>query len=191
MSFTTVDQAAMFLHKETVTAFEEDLIRFLIPLTDGVMNNYCGTNLLATDYTDKRFSGTGLDTLDTKVYPINTVTAVKIREDATTFTDITTSVYLNDDSYLYLDQYADTTTFPSGTRNIYATFNAGYAEASMPADLTFAACYLISIHFKKITDEIIGVSEGQFEQANFKFDSIELPVLVKRVLDRYRMVSIY
>lgn len=191
MSFTTVDNVTMFLNKETLTSFEEDVVRMLIPYVDGVMNNYCGTNLLATDYTDVRFDGSGSDTLDLKVYPINSVTHVKLREDATTFTDVVTSVYLNNDSYLYLDPYADTTTFPSGRKNVYVTFNAGYTEDAVPAELGYAACHLISINFRKITDETIGIEEGKFGEADFKLSSLELPVLVKRVLDRYRMVSIY
>jgi len=191
MSFTTVDNVTMFLNKESLTSFEEDVVRMLIPYIDGVINNYCGTNLLATDYTDIRFNGSGSDTLDLKVYPINSVTRVKIREDVTTFNDVVTSVYLNNDSYLYLDQYADTTTFPAGRKNIYVTFNAGYAEDAVPSELGYAACNLISLNFRKITDETIGIDAGKFGEADFKLSSLELPVLVKRVLDRYRMVSIY
>jgi len=191
MSFTTVDNVTLFLNKETLTSFEEDVVRMLIPYVDGVMNNYCGVNLLATDYIEKRFNGSGSDTLDLKVYPINSVTNVKIREDETTFTDVVTSVYLDGDSYLYLDQYAETTTFPAGKRNIYVTFNAGYAEGAIPPELGYAADHLISINFRKIVDESSGMEAGKFGEADFKMSSIELPVLVKRVLDRYRMVSIY
>lgn len=191
MSFTTVDKCAIFLNKETLTTMEEDVIGMMIPMMDGVINNYCGTNLLATDYTDRKYSGSGSDILDTKLYPINSITSVKIREDVSTFTDVTTSVYTMEDTYLYLDQYGDTTSFPAGTHNIYVTFNAGFAEDAMPGELSYAASYLTTLNANKILREMAGIQEGDFRQLNFKTDSIELPVLVKRVLDRYRVVTVY
>lgn len=192
MSFTTVSNVMMFLNKESFTTFESNVVSMLIPNIDGVINNYCGTTLLATDYTDKRFNGTGGSVLDLRVYPINSISSVKTQDDATTFTDLTTSVYFNsEDSYLRLDQYADTTTFTSGTDNVWVSFNAGYDDISIPSELTYAASYLTSINFKKITQEWIGASDAQFDKVHVAMDSIELPVLVQRVLDRYRVVSIY
>lgn len=191
MSFTTVTKCTTFLNKETLSSMEEDVIGMMIPMMDGVINNYCGTNLLATDYTDRRYSGSGSDTLDTKLYPINSITSVRIREDISTFTDVTTSVYTMDDTYLYLDQYGDTTSFPAGTHNIYVTFNAGFQEDNMPGELAYAACYLVTTNANKVLREMTGIQEGDFSQITFKMDSIELPVLVKRVLDRYRVVTVY
>jgi hypothetical protein len=192
MSFTTVAAVTTFLNKETLTAFETNIVSMLIPFVDGVINNYCGTNLLSTDYVEKRFDGTGGDTLDLGVYPINTVTSVKFREDATTFTDVTTSCYFeNNDGLLRLDEYADVTTFTSGTRNVFVTFNAGYVDGSVPSDLSYAASYLVAINFKRIANEYLGIEEGKFSEVDFKFDPLELPLLVKRVLDRYRVVAIY
>lgn len=191
MSFTTVTKCTTFLNKETLSSMEADVIGMMIPMMDGVINNYCGTNLLATDYTDRRYSGSGSDTLDTKLYPINSITSVRIREDISTFTDVTTSVYTMDDTYLYLDQYGDTTSFPAGTHNIYVTFNAGFQEDNMPGELAYAACYLVTTNANKVLREMTGIQEGDFSQIKFKMDSIELPVLVKRVLDRYRVVTVY
>lgn len=191
MSFTTVEKVAIALNKETLTTMEEDAVLMMIPMIDGVFNNYCGFNMLATNYTAKRFSGTGSGTLDLKLYPINTVVQVQIREDVSTFTDVTTSIYLMDDTYLYLDQYADTTSFPTGTHNIYVTFNAGFAEDAMPGDLSYAANYLVSTNIKKILTEMAGIAEGAFSQLNFKMDTMELPGLVQQVLDRYRVVTVY
>ena len=192
MSFTTVDNVKLFLSKDTLTTLETSIVTMLIPLIDGVIKNYCGWELLAKDYTDVVFDGTGSDTLDLRVYPINSVTSVKIREDISTFTDVTSSLdVLTGDSYLRLDQYAETITFTPGTRNIYISFNAGFVDADIPAELVYAANFLTTINFKKISNEMIGISEGKFKNIDVKFDSLELPVLVKRVLDRYRIVSVY
>ena len=192
MSFTTASNVMMFLNKESFSPFEGSVVAMLIPLVDGVINNYCGLNLLATDYTDKRYNGTGGRTLDLGVYPINSVTAIRIREDVSTFTDVTASVYFNQvDGILKLDQYAEITSFTSGTDNIYCTFNAGYDELAVPSELTYAASYLVAINFKRIINEYIGIEEGKFSEIDFKFDAMELPLLVKRVLDRYRVAAIY
>lgn len=192
MSFTTVDNVQLFLNKESLTSFEEGIIEMLLPQIDGVIKNYCGWELLATDYTDSTFNGTGSGTLDLEVYPINSVTSVKVREDISTFTDVTPSLApLGKDSYLRLDSYAETTTFTSGTNNIYVTFNAGFSDTNIPQELTYAASFLTAINFKRIAMEMIGVQQGKVNDIDIKFDSMELPVLVKRVLDRYRIVSIY
>ncbi len=193
MSFTTIENVQLFLNRdEDLTPFEVQVIEMLIPMVDGVINNYCGLNLLATNYNDKRFSGKGGDTLDLKVFPINSVSSVKIREDASTFTDVTTSVYfVPDDTLLYLDQFADTTSFAPGTNNIFVSFNAGFLTEDMPPELSYAASYLVALNFKKIINEWVAADQAQFEQMQIKLSDSELPILVKRVLDRYRSVAVY
>lgn len=193
MSFTTIENVQLFLNRdEDLSPFEVQVLEMLIPMVDGVINNYCGLNLLATNYNDKRFSGKGGDTLDLKVFPINSVSSVKIREDASTFTDVTTSVYfVPDDTLLYLDQFADTASFPAGVNNIYVSFNAGFLAEDMPPELSYGASYLVALNFKKIINEWVAADQAQFEQMQIKLSDSELPVLVRRVLDRYRNVAVY
>jgi hypothetical protein len=194
MSFTTVDNVKMFLNTEELSVFETGIINMLIPMVDGVIKNYCGWNLLETDYTDKLFDGTGTGTLDLRVYPINSIDSlIEISTDGveTDVTDELVTSYDSEDSYLRFKSGSDITSFTAGTKNYKATFNAGFTTLNMPSELTYAASYLVTINYNKITNDMIGVSEGKFNEISAKFDSVELPVLVKRVLDRYRIISIF
>lgn len=194
MSFTTVDNVKLFLNTETLSVFETGIINMLIPMVDGVIKNYCGWNLLETDYTDKLFDGTGTGTLDLRVYPINTITSIFEIDTEGLETDLLielVTAYDYEDSYLRFKTGSDTTTFTAGTKNYKITFNAGFTTLNMPSELVYAASYLVTINYNKITNDMIGVSEGKFNEITAKFDTVELPVLVKRVLDRYRIISIF
>lgn len=194
MSFTTVDNVRMFLNTDSLSVFETGIINMLIPMVDGVIKNYCGWNLLETDYTEKLFDGTGTGTLDLRVYPINSITSViEIDTDGVETELIAELVteYDIEDSYIRFKTGSDYTSFTAGTKNYKITFNAGFTTLIMPSELVYAASYLVTINYNKITNDMIGVSEGKFNEITAKFDTVELPVLVKRVLDRYRIISIF
>ena len=60
----------------------------------------------------------------------------------------------------------------------------------MPDDLKYAASYLVAIEYTKIDKETLGVSAQKFNNLEEKFESDDLPMLVKRVLDRYRKILV-
>lgn len=190
MHYTTVEEVALFLNIDvtTLTAMEQGQISNLITYMDSVIDNYCGYTLGAADYTDKRFNGSGTSTLDLNVYTVNSITSVREKNADGTFTDHTANIEILDDGII---QFTTTSglTFTSGALNWYASFNAGLSP--IPADIAFAATYLVSIHFSKISQFLIGVSEQGATGITTTYDSIELPVPVKRVLDRYRKISIF
>lgn len=210
MSFTTVDEVALFLNraKADLTTLELAQINLTIPYMDGVINNYCGWNMLATDYTNKRFDGSGTKQLDLRLYPVNSVTQVRVRAADGTFTDVTDGIEILEDGIIQFTPFATTsmTTFTAGTKNWYVSFNAGFTAATpelpgppvvpatpgnVPTELAYAANFLTSIHFNKIIDENMSSEEEKFEGITFKNATLELPVTVKRALDRFRMVSIF
>ena len=179
MSFTTVDDVKLFLNKESLTPFETAQVERLIPHVDAVINNYCGWNLLASDY-ENYYNGDGTATLDLKVYPLNTLTSVTLDDE-----DITSDVtYISKDGVLTYGSV-----FTSGTNNVKVVFNAGFV--TVPQDLQYAADYLVVVNFNRITQENIGISRGKFNNVEVDFNPDDLPKLVTRVLDRYRHVSIY
>ncbi len=194
MSFTTVDNVKMFLNAEDLSVFETATINMLIPMVDGVIKNYCGWNLLETDYEDKLFDGTGGSTLDLRVYPINSVDAIYEIDTDGNETDVLPELvaeYDVEDSYIRFKIGSDYTSFTAGTKNYKITFNAGFSTINMPSELSYAASYLVAINYNKFTNDMIGVAEAKFKDIDMKLDSVELPVLVKRVLDRYRIISIF
>lgn len=188
--YTTLEDVALFLNIEenTLTLFEAAQIRQLIPFVAGVIDNYCGYALAATAYTNKAFDGTGTNTLDLRVYPVNSVTEIKISQGDGTFIDYTADVEILEDGIIRFKPEIGGT-FTAGTSNVIATFNAGMPN--IPEDIAFAATYLVAINFNKISRYLIGISEQSATGTTTKYDSIELPVMVKRVLDRYRKISIF
>lgn len=191
MHFTTVDQVQAFLNREELTPSQASTVQMLIGLVDGVICNYCGWQMLATAYTAKRFNGTGLSELDLRVYPLNEVTKVLL--DGVEITD--TVELISDEGLLAL---TDGSTFSEGTRNVVVDFNGGFDPENIPSELAqpwaslqYAATYLVAINFTRIDAENIGVASEKFNQVEVKYDPTDIPVLVKRVLDRFRRVSIF
>ena len=183
-SFTDITTVTMFLHKTTLSIQEAALVNVLIPMVDGMIKNYCGWEVLAKDYTDKKFSGNGSTTLDLYTYPVNSVTKLEIDG-----ADVLSSVSINtDDGELYFTSSAGYT-FTSGTLNIVTSFNAGYA--SVPSDMSYAANWLVTLNAKRILDESVGVNSEKFNDIAVDYDKADIPQMVKNILDRYRRIGIY
>lgn len=182
MAFTTSDNVRIFLSMSSLTAAQEELIDMLIPLVGGVIENYCGWKMLATDYVSKAFDGNGLSELDTRVYPINSVTKILLDTE-----DITSAVKIHKPEGILI--YTDNT-FSAGRLNVEVDFNAGYNATNMPPDLVYAANYLVAVDFKKTGGDRLGISEETTNDVKVTYDSNDLPKLVTRVLDRYRLITI-
>lgn len=183
MAFTTVDKVRVFLNKTSLDVTETATVNLLIPMIDGVIKNYCGWNIEAKDYTNKKFSGNGTDTLDLRVFPINSLTALTI--DSVNKLSV---VSINsEDGELYFANSSGT--FTEGTLNITATFNAGFTTT--PDDLNFVAAWMVAENYKRITEEAIGIESQRFNDIEVKFSSTDIPVLVKHTLDKYRYIGIY
>jgi hypothetical protein len=113
-------------------------------------------------------------------------------------TDMTTSVdILASEGILLLTADAGQS-FTTGRLNVSIDYNAGFDPANIPTELAldwaaiqYAANYLVTINFNRIDGENIGVATEKFNQVEVKYDPTDIPVLVKRVLDRFRLISIF
>lgn len=184
MSFTTIDNVKLMLGKSTLTTMETAQLQMLIGMIDGVINNYCGWNLLETAYTDVNYTGNDTSILDLGVYPVVTLTKVY---DVTNSLDIKSLVTCS-----LLDgvlTYASSTFSSASTYQL--SFTAGLAANAIPQDLSYAASYLTVIQYNRIADDSVGVEERKFNNISVKYDAEDIPKLVKRVLDRYRKISIF
>lgn len=210
MSYTTVDNVALFLNRDILdlTVQETTQINLLIQQVDGVINSYCGWDMRATTYTDKRFDGTGTNTMDLELYPINSITQVRVRDTDGSFIDVTAGVETLEGGLIQFLPWAttDVTTFTAGVSNWFLTFNAGFTPeipavvgppavaaipTTVPHELSYAASYLVALNFIKIIDESISATEEKFSEITLHNVDMELPKMIKRVLDRHRKVSIY
>lgn len=189
MAYTTVDAVAAFLNVDpgNLTDFEQTQLDLLIPYVGGVIDSYCGYSLGAQDYVNRRYNGTGTSSFDLGVFPVNAITSLREKGSDGAFTDYTASVEaLPDGMVQFLPEVGGT--FTAGTGNIYVTFNAGWVTT--PNDIAYAATYLVAINFNRIAWDLIGIKSQGATNGQTEYDSVELPVLVKRVLDRYRKLSI-
>ena len=192
MSFTTADNVLLWLNKSTSTVLEDAQIAMILPLVDGVIQNYCGWQMLAATYTNKAYAGDGTANLSLGIWPINSVTSVTL--DGLNITaDVTNSP---SDGIL---------TYMAGTfalaGKVLVSFNAGYGYVNtavtpnvtepIPLDLQYAAVHLAAVEIKRIVNELLAIDEGKFQTLDVKLSSTDLPLLVTRVLDRYRMIKIY
>lgn len=184
MDFTTPYNVMKFLNKTAFAEPELAVVTMLISSVNGVIRNYCGWEVLAKDYTDKIFDGKGGTTLDVKALPLNSLTSLIVSD-----VDLTAEVSINEeDGELYFTTDSGYT-FTSGVRNVKATYNAGYM--AVPDELSHVASWLVAIFFGRINLENIGVKSERFNDIEVTYDPTDLPVLVKKILDRYRRIGIY
>ena len=193
MSFTTIAKMQTFLTKETLTTQETAEITLLIELIDGVISSYCGWNILAEDRV-LYLNGNGASEIDLRAYPINTISEVLV-DDVNVTADLSIDA---ENGTLY---FTSGSTFPLGKRNVKVTGNIGYGNPTtddddvllyppVPNELVYAANYLVTINYNRIKDESIGANKARFNEIEKEYDTSDLPKLVTRVLDRYRLLSV-
>jgi hypothetical protein len=186
MSFTNLDTVALYLNKLSATdlsPLETAQLSILINQVDGIIQNYCGWNILETDYTNKKYDGNGTSIIDLEAYPLTAISSVTMDGE-----DITSIIETeNDDGYL---NTTDSSTFTTGTNNVVVSYTAGFADDAIPSDLTYAATYLVVLNYKKIKTDMFGISKGKFNTVEVELESSNLPMLVQNVLDQYLLVLI-
>lgn len=191
MSFTNLDTVTLYLNREELTLLESQQVEMLIKQVDGIISNYCGWDMLASERV-KRLNGNGTADLDLGAYPLNSLTHVKYN-DGTGWVDVTTDCDLiaSEGIISLFSDSASITTFPAGTRNVEVSANLGYSAEAMPWELTYAASMLVITLFNRITTENIGVNKERFEQDEVEYSSVDIPPGVAKVLDRYRKLWVF
>ena len=192
MSFTTIDEVAFYVNtpKDLLSIENTAQISAMILYVDGLINNYCGWDMLAVDYEDKRYSGNGSSELDLRIFPINELLQCRVRGTDGVFTDITADLEILEGGVLsFLPTASTMTSFPAGKSNIYVSFNAGYVD--VPSELAYIATHLVSLNYNRTSQETFDMKTEGFEQKTTTYSEIEIPYLMRRALDRYRLLSVF
>ena len=192
MSFTTIDEVALYINtpKELLSVQNGAQISAMILYVDGLISNYCGWNMLAVDYEDKRYNGSGSSELDLRIFPVNELTQCRVRGTDGIFTDITADLEIMEGGVLSFVPTATTmTSFPAGRNNLFVSFNAGYVE--IPSELAYIATHLVALNYNRTSQETFDMKEEGFEQKTTTYSEIEIPYLMRRALDRYRLLSVF
>lgn len=85
--------------------------------------------------------------------------------------------------------------FPSGFRNVFVDYTAGYAAADMPEDLKLAVKMLVQFLYGKRSDETFGVDFFNIGTSGTTgvrsvFEKKPLPMQVRDILNRYRRMKL-
>lgn len=187
MDFTSVSDVKLLTNKEIFTPQEENLLNMLVSNITGVIQNYCGWSILADDY-DRWYNGTGTKFLDLRVYPLNSVSLLTLG-DTDEGEDLTAEVSMDKELGQLFFNSSSARTFSAGYHNVHVKFNAGFDV--VPNELAHAAAWLCASYFTWVTSETVGMSEMRFNDVSGKVDTTDLPPLIKRMLDRYRVPRIY
>jgi hypothetical protein len=83
--------------------------------------------------------------------------------------------------------------FPTGVRNIFADYTAGYSSTNMPADLMFAIKVLSKNLIQRVDDNAMGVrsyTTGSVSMSFFDSASESFPPVVLEILSKYRRIKV-
>lgn len=177
-NFATRQQVKDFLGISAST--DDAQIDALLERTSRMIANYTNRELLEATYTDEQYDGDGHERdIVLKQYPVSTLTTVKWILDRVNSTTETLTELLD---YI-LRQKNDTKNpgivrllagvWPQGSDNILITYTAGYASASIPADLVQAQIDWVS-YILGNKESRIGISSyrlGQFS-INYKDNTL-------------------
>lgn len=145
MALVTVEKCREFLNLEDDN--ESSHVEDLIDYVSAFIETYTRRTFLTATYTEY-YDGNGTDTLFLNQRPINSITSIHIDDgrsfDASTQISASAIVSYSEEGYVRLDgDY-----FSRGIQNIKVVYSAGYAQASIPADLQFACIKLVQELYK-------------------------------------------
>jgi|LGVE01.1.fsa_nt_gb hypothetical protein len=183
MEFTTVVNVQNFLGKDSLTAQESTTIEMLISMVGGIINNYCGWNILSKDY-DRVVDGSGSTSMDLGAFPINTVASCIVGD-----LDYTAEVAIDAENGEIYFPTSTSLSFGSATKSVVVEYNAGFTE--VPPELNYAACVLTTINYNRIVQKNLGVIKEQFTEVSAEYGANDIPELVQNVLDRYKKIGIH
>jgi len=80
--------------------------------------------------------------------------------------------------------------FPTGNRNIFVNYTAGYTSANMPADLKLAIKIITKTLYGATMQDTFGVRNYSVDRISMTLDDSEIPMEAKTILNRYRKTLI-
>jgi hypothetical protein len=182
-AYLSADTGDEFL---TDTSTDNELER-LINSASLYANNYTGVALLSRSHTEYH-DGDGSQVLFLDNFPVtSTESEIALyidsdREYAAGDRIPASSIilYPNTGKLMVEDHY-----FERAPRSVKITYTAGYALASVPADLAYAVKVLCAKMWKMKKDKLSGVVSMTIEGQSVNFAEQEIPGSVREILNRY------
>jgi len=174
MALLSLDEAKEFLR---ITGTEEDsLLTNLINQASQIVETYCDRYIekrtnLTEDYFHVR------DKIFVRAYPIISISSLQLVDENGNTTDVTEYTKDDDLGIIYLNsEYEDA--------HFRITYTGGYE--TIPADIKFAAMYLLGQIYRISTDGAHGVTARTSPTGSVTYYIQDIAPVVKAVLDRYK-----
>ena len=163
------------------TEGEDPLLQVMIDQKSAEIEDRCSRQFKLQSYSeaiDGLGEGDGLTKVMVSQSPLVSVTSLSVGGVAIPArTSVTGNGYVIDDNdVITLQGY----TFDQGTKNILATYTAGYA--TIPADLQMAATYLVCLEYQR--RKRIGISSEGTQGQTRSYEQDE-PAWVTRTIENY------
>lgn len=171
-----------------ITGSGEDAI--LTDFVDSISKavaTYCRRKLVKATFTEY-YNGGGIGRINLKNYPIVSITT--IHDDSNRTYDATTLVD-SDDYYFDADkgfvELYDGGIFTDSVQNVKIVYLAGYvAGTDMPYDIELACKIWLSKVYHQYSKQSIHVSSESLRERSVSYRQEDIPIEVKRLLERYR-----
>jgi len=160
------------------------LLELLIDSISTLFDNYTGRNLIKATYTAIYFDGNGEKELQLPNWPVDTASDFTLYED-----DVLLTEGIDDDFVLYetagyVRKYGGV--WLDAPKSIKLTYSAGYAIASVPADLKLAVYKQVAHEFHKQANREWGKENRSMPDGSVSLITDNLLPDVEEILDRYR-----
>ena len=183
ISLVTAEDVRAFLQITGSQNEHDAVITILINAVSKKFNAFTNRILKETTYTDAYIDGSGQKTVNIPQYPISSLTDLYYDDEL--FTE-----GIDEDYILYGDEgyiYKTAGVWARSPKVIKITsYDAGYAEGSLPEDLYLAALKQILWEFQKYDKRDFGESARSFEGGSVTLITDPILPEVEAVLTQYR-----
>lgn len=169
----------------TITSSKDDEeLKHLINVVSRHCQTFCQREFLKATYTEEKYDGRDLGTLNLKNYPIVTVTELIPYTDATALTEDTHFVVYPEQGQIKLlagDR------FPPSLRGISVTYDAGYdGVANLPEELKYSIELAVAHVYKEQKKESYSVTRQQKGESFSEYIRKMYPDRVTWIWERYQ-----
>lgn len=178
----TLEDIKKFL---TLTSSKDDEeLKHLINAVSRHCHTYCNRNFLKATYTEEKYDGRGLGTLNLKNYPIVTITELIPYTDAAALTENTDFVVYPDEGQIKL-LYGGA--FDVSLRGISVTYDAGYdGVANLPEELKNSIELAVAHVYKEQKNQSYSVTRQAKGESDAEYIRGIYPDRVTWIWQRYQ-----
>lgn len=189
IALVSLANAKAFIGIADATTSEDSIVESLIDSVSKLLAGYCGRKFISAEYTEYH-DGDDTTSLVLNQFPVTELESLHIDPlrdfDSPSEVDADENVILDAESGI-IKLWNNYGLFPTGKGNIKVVYTAGYASASVPADLSYAAKLTVLQYYKRhYQDKRIGLSSETVGDRTFTYANDDIPKAAKTILNNYK-----